>query len=180
MTLDEAVSGGLTVTPTFTDGTASQETDYTPDATPLRFAGTAGETQTVTVATTDDTEEEPHETFTVGLTVSETTETVTATDTATGTIIDDDVRDSAPAVTIADASADEGDPLTLTVTLDKKVSGGLTVTPTFTDGTATEGTDYISSTAPMSFSGRAGETRTFTVATIEDRDEEPHESSPSA
>ncbi len=178
VTLDDAVTGGLTVTPTFTDGTASQDADYTPDATPLRFAGTAGETQTLTVATTDDDDEEPHETFTVGLTVSGTPETVTATDTATGTIIDDDGDDErgpAPAVTIADASAGEGDPLTLTVTLDKAVPGGLTVTPTFTDGTATEGSDYTANTAPLPFTGRAGEARTFTVATIEDRDEEPNE-----
>ena len=130
------------------------------------------------MATTDDADEEPHETFTVGLTVSGTTETVTATDTATGTIIDDDDGDDergpAPAVTIADASAGEGDPLTLTVTLDKAVQGGLTVTPTFTDGTATDGTDYTANTAPLPFTGRAGEARTFTVATIEDRDEEPN------
>ena len=178
MTLDQAVSGGLTVTPTFTDGTASQETDYTPDATPLRFAGTAGETQTVTVATIDDNDEEANETFTVGLTVSGTSETVTTTDTATGTIIDDDGDGDggpAPAVTIADASAGEGDPLTLTVTLDRAVPGGLTVTPTFTDGTANEGTDYTANTSPLPFTGRAGEARTFTVATIEDREEEPNE-----
>ena len=175
VTLDRAVAGGLTATPTFTDVTATQGTDYTESPAPLRFAGTEGETQTVTVATTDDVDEEPHETFTVSLSVSGTAEEVTATDTATGTIIDDDERGSAPAVTIADASASEGDPLTVTVTLDKAVSGGLTVTPTYTDGTATQGTDYTANTAPISFTGRAGETRTFTVATIEDRDEEENE-----
>ena len=142
VTLDQAVSGGLTVTPTFTDGTASQETDYTPDATPLRFDGTAGETQTVTVATTDDTDDEPNETFTVGLTVSGTSETVSATDTATGTIVDNDEGGPTPTLTIAGAAADEGEQLAFTVTLDRAVAGGLTATPTFTDVTATKGTDY--------------------------------------
>ena len=175
VTLDKKVSGGLTVTPTFTDGTAAKGADYTENTAPLRFAGTAGETRTVTVATTDDSDDEPNETFTVGLTVSGTSKPVTATDTATGTIIDDDDRGPAPAVTVADASAGEGDPLTFAVTLDKAVSGGLTVAPTFTDGTAVQGTDYTRNAAPLRFAGTAGETRTFTVATIEDHDDEPNE-----
>ena len=170
VTLDKAVSGGLTVTPSFTDGTATKGTDYTENTAALTFAGTAGETQTFTVATTEDTEGESDETFTVGLAVSglSGTETVTATDTATGTIVDDET----PALSIADASASEGDSLTFTVTLDKAVSGGLTVTPSFTDGTATKGTDYTENTAAVTFTGTAGETQTFTVATTEDTDAE--------
>ena len=164
VTLDAAVSGGLTVTPDFTDVTATKGTDYTENTAALTFAGTAGETQTFTVATTEDTDVEPSETFTVGLTVSETTDTVTATDTASGTVTDDD----SSAVTIEDASAAEGDSLTFTVTLDNAVSGGLTVTPSFTDVTATEGTDYTENTAALTFAGNAGETKSFTVATTED------------
>ncbi len=170
VTLDKAVSGGLTVTPSFTDGTATKGTDYTENTAALTFTGTAGETQTFTVATTEDTEGEPDETFTVGLAVSglSGTETVTATDTATGTIVDDE----SPALSIADASASEGDSLTFTVTLDKAASGGLTVAPSFTDGTATKGTDYTENTAAVTFAGAAGETQTFTVATTEDADAE--------
>ena len=175
VTLDKAVSGGLTVTPTFTDGTATKGTDYTENAAPLRFAGTAGETQTVTVATTDDSDDEPNETFTVGLTVFETTETVTATDTATGTIIDDDETGPTPALTIGGAAADEGERLEFAVTLDRAVSGGLTVTPTFTDRTATKGADYTENAAALRFAGTEGETQTVTVATTDDSDDEPNE-----
>ncbi len=171
--LDKAVSGGLAVTPSFTDGTATKGTDYTENTAAIKFTGTAGETQTFTVATTEDADAELDETFTVGLTVSGTTETVTATDTATGTIINDD--GAVPAVTIEDASAAEGDSITFTVTLDKAVSGGLTVTPSFTDGTATEGTDYAENTAAITFAGTAGEQQTFTVATTEDTDAEADE-----
>ena len=172
VTLDRAVPGGLTVTPSFIDGTAAEGTDYTANTAALTFAGTAGERKTLTVATSDDAGDESDETFTVSLTVSGTTETVTATDTATGTIRDDDT----PAVlTIGDASAGEGDPLVFTMTLDKKVPGGLTVTLSFTDGTATEGTDYVANTAPLTFAGYAGETRTLTVATADDSDEEEDE-----
>ena len=174
VTLDQAVSGGLTVTPSFTDGTATEGTDYTENTAGLTFTGTKGETQTFTVATTEDTDEETDETFTVGLAVSGTTETVTATDTATGTITDDD-DDGVPTLTVADASANEGDAITFTVTLDQAVSGGLTVTPSFEDGTATEGTDYTENTSALSFTGTAGEQKTFTVATTQDADPEANE-----
>ena len=171
VTLGQAVSDGLKVTPSFTDGTATSGTDYTENTAALTFTGTVGETKTFTVSTSEDAVVEATETFTVGLTVSGTTATVTATDTATGTITDDD----SAAVTIDDASAVEGDALTFTVTLDQAVSGGLTVTPDYTDVTATEGTDYTENTTALSFTGAAGETQTFTVATIEDEVEEAGE-----
>ena len=171
VTLDKAVLGGLTVTPSFTDGTAAKGTDYTENTAGISFAGTAGETQTFTVSTTEDEVVEAAETFTVGLAVSETTQTVTHTDTATGTITDDD----SAAVSISDASAGEGGSLTFTVTLDKAVQGGFTVTPGFTDGTATSGADYTANTAALTFAGTAGESRTFTVATTDDTDEETNE-----
>ena len=172
VTLDNAVSGGLTVTPSFTDVTATEGTDYTENTTALTFAGNAGETQSFTVTTTEDTAVEVDETFTVSLAVSEATATVTASDTATGTITNDD---GSAAVTIADASANEGETITFTVTLDKAVSGGLKVTPSFTDGTATKGTDYTENTTALTFAGTAGEQKTFTVATTEDTDKEHHE-----
>ena len=115
VTLDKAVSGGLTVTPSFTDGTATEGTDYTENTTALTFAGTAGETQTLTVATTEDSDAEVEETFYVDLTVSGTQRTVKATDWALGTINDDD----SSRLTVADASASEGNSMTFTVTLDR-------------------------------------------------------------
>ena len=174
VTLDKAVAGGLTVTPSFTDGTATEGTDYTANTAALSFAGTAGETQTFTVATTKDPDVEDVETFTVSLSVSGTSATVTATDTATGTIHSEVLKfpsDDAT-VTIADASASEGAPMTFTVTLNKAVSGGLTVTPSFTDGTATKGPDYTENTNALTFAGTTGEIQTFIVATTEDTDVE--------
>ena len=154
----------MKVTPSFTDVTATEGTDYTENTSALTFTGTAGETKTFTVSTTEDTMAEAAETFTVGLAVSGTSASVTATDTGTGTITDDD----SAAVTIADASANEGDAISFTVTLDKAVAGGLKVTPGFTDVTATEGTDYTENTAALTFTGTSGETKTFTVSTTED------------
>ena len=162
VTLDKAVQGGLTVTPSFTDGTAIEGTDYDENTTALTFTGTAGETKTFTVSTDEDAVLEANETFTVSLTASNSS--VTDTDTGKGTINNDD----SAKVTINNASADEGENLTFTVTLDKAVQGGLTVTPSFTDGTATEGTDYDENTTALTFTGTAGETETFTVSTDED------------
>ena len=167
VTLDKAVTGGLKVTPSYTNGTAANS-DYTKNTTALTFTGTANETKKFTVSTTNDAILEANETFTVGLSVSGTTLSVTATDTGTGTINDNDNA----AVTIENANADEGNDITFTVTLDKAVQGGLKVTPSFTDGTATEGTDYDENTTALTFSGTAGETETFTVSTKEDTDVE--------
>ena len=191
--LDKAVEGGLTVTPSFSDGTATKGTDYSENTTALSFSGTAGETQTFSVSTSEDADIEGDETFTVGLSVSGTSHSVTATDTATGTITNDDNDNNdndnndndndndnnepviPAAVSIGDASASEGDAITFTVMLDKAVEGGLTVTPSFSDGTATKGTDYSENTTALSFSGTAGETKTFSVSTSEDADIEGDE-----
>ena len=166
VTLDKAVQGGLKVTPSFTDVTAVKDTDYDENTTAVTFTGTKGETQTFTVSTTEDTVVEAAETFTVGLAVSDAPAgaTVTATDTGTGTINNDD----GTAVTVNDASADESKSMTFTVTLSEAVQGGLTVTPSFTDVTAVEGTDYTKNTTALTFTGTKGETQTVTVATTED------------
>ena len=166
VTLSEAVQGGLTVTPDFTDVTAVEGTDYDENTAALTFTGTKGETKTFTVSTTEDEVVEEAETFTVGLTASDAPAgtSVTDTDTGTGTINNDD----GAVVTVNDASADEGGSITFTVTLGAAVQGGLKVTPDFTDVTAVEGTDYDENTAALTFTGTKGETKTFTVSTTED------------
>ena len=162
VTLSKAVQGGLTVTPSYTNGTAASG-DYTANTTGLSFTGTANETKTFTVSTTEDDVVEDDETFTIGLTVSGTSLTVTSTDTGTGTINNDDNA----TVTVNNANADEGDDMTFTVTLSKAVQGGLTVTPSYTNGTAASA-DYTANTTALTFTGTAGETKTFTVSTAED------------
>ena len=82
VTLDKAVQGTFTVTPSFTDGTATEGTDYDENTTALNFTGTANETKTFTVSTTQDTHVEGNETFTISLTASNAG--VTAADTGTG------------------------------------------------------------------------------------------------
>ena len=170
VTLNRAVQGGLTVTPGFTDVTATKGTDYSENTVPLSFTGTAGETQTIAVETIEDAVVEGDERFTVSLNVSDGPSGVTAGDPATGTIAAaaGGTTGDGATVTIADASAEEGEVLTFTVTLNRAVQGGLTVTPGFSDDTAADGADYTANTAPLSFTGTAGEEQIITVATIED------------
>ena len=95
------MQGGLTVTPSFTDGTATEGTDYVENTTALTFAGTASETRTIKVATTEDAVVEGNETFTVSLSVSGTTAPVTATDTGTGTITNDDTASTGITISVS-------------------------------------------------------------------------------
>ena len=120
------MKGGLTVTPSFTDVTATEGTDYDENTAGLSFTGNANETQTFTVSTTQDSVVEGSETFTVGLAVSGTTLTgsITSTDTGTGTINAGTGSNLDTAtLTIDDASASEGDDITFTVTLSEAVQG---------------------------------------------------------
>ena len=78
-------------------------------------------------------------------------------------------------MTVENASAAEGGGLLFTVTLNNAVQGGTTVNVTLADVTATGGAaplvtpeDYDNVVAALAFTGTAGETRQFTVATLDD------------
>ncbi len=142
--LDEAVPGGLTVTPNFTDGTATKGIDYTENTAALAFAGTSGETQAFSVTTIEDTMIEGDETFTVGLTVSGTTASVTVTGTGTGTIMDDDMP-VLPEVAFDVTSASVGEDIgthSVTVNARPAPAAEFTLNYSLEGSTATEGADY--------------------------------------
>ena len=168
-TLDRAVSGGLTATPTFADGTATRGIDYTENGAALAFAGAAGETRSFAVATTDDDLVEGDETFTVGLTVSGTTETVAATDTGTGTITDDDTT-SPPTVSLSVSPnpVDEGDSVTVMARLSATLPNSMAIPLSLTPGTAEAG-DY-GATPDITIAGGVT-TGTGMIATVQDDDE---------
>ena len=174
VTLGEAVQGGLTVTPSYTDGTAVEGADYTANRTALNFAGTANETKTFTVSTTEDTVLEGNETFTVGLAVSGTSLDVTDDDTGAGTITDND--DGTITLTATPASVGEGAGDT-TVTVTAAVGGGtfagdrtISVSVGDSEDSATEGTDYAT-VSDFDITIKAGQTSgsaTFTLTPTQD------------
>ncbi|GHE62263.1 BspA family leucine-rich repeat surface protein [Roseivirga thermotolerans] len=169
-TLEGTIEGGFTVDLSTADGTATvADGDYTAvSGATLTFSGTDGETQQLDIAPGVDSKLEADETFTVSLSnLAGTTANVVITDQAVLTIKNDDVA----AVTLADASGNEGDgAITVTATIDNAVQGGFTVEVNTADGTATlTDSDYTAVAGQvLTFAGTAGETQTFTVTPTND------------
>ncbi len=164
VTLSPASSGDVTVDYATADGSATEPSDYTSTSGTLTFS--AGETSmTISVPLIDDELVEGDETFSVQLSAAVGADLADAS--ATATIINDDVL-PAVALTIADASASENaGPLVLAVTLSPASSGNVTVDYATADGSATEPSDYTSTSGTLTFS--AGETSmTISVPLIDD------------
>ena len=69
----------------------------------------------------------------------------------------------------------EGAPATVSVRLDRAVASGFTVRFDTLGGTATDVSDYVDSSGMLTFTGSAGQVRTFTVATEDDTESENDE-----
>jgi hypothetical protein len=174
VTLDNPVDGGFDVAFTTNDGTATTvDSDYNDNDSSLTFAGTANESQTITVQANHDAKVEADETFSVALgALSNLGVGIDAADIgisgspATGTITNDDTA----TLTLAAVSAtqDEGTggsttDFTFSVILDNPVQGGLDLAFTANDNTATVADgDYEDNDGTLNFGG-AAETQNITV-----------------
>ena len=178
VTLSAAVQGGFNVAYTTNNGTATTaDGDYVDNDGSLTFAGTAGETKTITVLVNKDAKVEADETFTVllgalsnlgaGVAASKITVQSTGGD---GVISNDDTA----TLTIDDVTLNEGTgagttSFTFTVTLSAAVQGGFNVAYTTNNGTATTAdSDYVDNDGSLTFAGTAGETKTITVLVNKD------------
>ncbi|MEZ6127577.1 MAG: Calx-beta domain-containing protein [Planctomycetaceae bacterium] len=166
VTLTNAVDNAVAVTYTTANGTAIAGSDYTAASGTLNFAGTAGETQTVTVSVSGDELVELDENFLVNLlNITAGGRTVTFLDNqGRGTVTNDD----SATLSINDITAVEGNAgttsFTFTVTVDKAVDTPFTVDYATSDGTATAGADYVSSSGnSVAFNGTVGETQTLQI-----------------
>ncbi len=125
-------------------GTATEGADYEGRNGTLRFDALQT-VRTVTVPLLDDALDEAPERFTV--TLSNPSNAIVADGAATGTITDDD---AAPALTIADATAPEGDgTISFTVSLGAVSSLEVSVDWKTSDGTAAAGKDYTASSGTL-------------------------------
>ncbi|WP_208526902.1 Calx-beta domain-containing protein, partial [Flavobacterium psychrophilum] len=136
---------------TLTNGTAGNLDYTTTSVTVIVPAGAIG--GTVSVPTTQDTIDEPNETFTIQ----------TGTLSAIGTILDDD---NAPDITIGDATIVEGGMLSFPVSLSNPSSTTITLTLGFTNVTTSNG-DYTTTPVVVTFLAGAT-TATPTVQTTDD------------
>ncbi len=161
-------AGQVTVVYTTSDGTATAGPDYVTAAGTLNFA--EGDTsKDFTVAILNDALVEGDET--VNLVLSNPTGGALLGDPSTGvlTIVDDDEPSPGQLQFNAQAyivSEDDGS-ATITVTRSGGQTGGLTVTYTSSDGTATAGSDYVTAAGTLNFA--EGDTsKNFTVAILDD------------
>ena len=137
-TLNNPVQGGFSVAYTTNNGTATTaDSDYADNDGSLAFAGTAGESHTITVNTTTDNKVELDENFTValGAITGAPAGVTTAGSPQTGTILNDD----AAVVSLAGnvSQAENLTPQVFTVNLSNPVDVNVTVQFLTSDGTAT-------------------------------------------
>jgi len=175
LTLSKPAVGALTVSYLTSPGSvnpAEAGKDFTLGSGTATIADGATST-TVTVTVAGDSIDENDETIALFLT-NPSYGTVQGSP-ATGTIIDDDAP---PTLSIANASAAEGDatgnPLSFVVTLSQASGKSVTVNYATAGGTATEGTDYTATSGTLTFA--PGETsKTITVNSIGDTTTEDDE-----
>ena len=157
-TLNAAVQGGFTVPYTTNDGTATTaDNDYTDNDGTLTFAGTVGETKTITVLVNGDLKVELNEAFTeaLGAIAGAPAGVTTAGSPQTGTINNDDAAVVSIAANVSQAEAST--PQTFSVTLSNPVDVTVTVQFSTSNGTAT--------TADNDYTGIASQTVTFAAGT---------------
>ena len=168
VTLSGASDRAVTVEYRTEAGTAEAGLDYTVASGTLTFL--AGSRRgVIEVETIEDELAESDEAFTVELRAP--SGATLRDDTGTGTIIDDDTGtgtgDGLPELSIADASAEEGETVGFAVTLSKASADVVTVMYWTVGGTALAGSDYTAATGTLTF--LAGSRReVIEVATIED------------
>ena len=139
--------GGVTITYSTANGTALAGSDYVGVVAGSVTIAAGALTGNLPVSINGDTTVEPDETFT--LTISAATNATLGTATATGTILNDDVLAPAlPVVSVGNASIVEGNVgtsvLNFPVTLSSAAPvGGVTITYSTANGTATAGSDYV-------------------------------------
>jgi len=178
-TMTVASSSDTTITLSLS-GTATQSTDYSlANGSIVISAGQTTGTDTITVV--NDSIVEASQTIIVDISVSGSTAGESETQQVTVTITDDD----SAAVIIEDVNVNEGSNAGLTLTLNNEVEGGFTIDatayPINGSGTATGGTsdsgntDFIEKTESITFSGSAGETKSFSVTTTTNGNENNNE-----
>ena len=169
VTLSGATSTAAVVVTYSVTGTASSGTDYTAPATLMLTLAAGAKTGTISIPTLTDGVLDPGETLTVTLDGASTTAgtaTVDATAASATTMIADP---GMVMVSVAPASAAEGEAVEFTVTLSGAVASDVALAWSTADGTATTaGDDYTAVTSGTLTIAPGGTTGTLTVSTEED------------
>ena len=152
VTLNAASSEDVSVSFTTSDLTATSGIDYSHTAGSLLFF--PGETvQTISINVLADATFEPNETFRLNLLAA--TNATIADAQGVGTIVNDDPAPAIPSISIAPASASEGNAgtssMTFAVTLDVATINTVSVNYTTGGGSASAGADYVATNGTLMF-----------------------------
>jgi hypothetical protein len=171
VTLSGNVQGSFTINYATADGSATDAGgDYSNDSGTLIFAGTDGESYTITISTNDDSYLEAVENFVVNL--SSISNALVTFDNEGNAILND--NDSAE-LTVSDQTVTEGGNLTFTVTLNANVQGAFTIDFATNNASAVAPGDYTAASGTLSFTGTAGEFKTVIISTVNNSILEPEE-----
>ena len=174
VTLTGTSTQTVTVAYTTVGGTAIQGTDYEAASGTLTFAAGSTTPQFIPVVTTEDTDDEPNEAFTVRL--SSPSNATLADDSGAGTITDDDDSgNTLPTLSIGDATVEEGETARFEVTLTGTSTQTVTVAYATVGGTAIQGTDYEAASGTLTFAAGTTTPQFIPVVTTEDTADEPDE-----
>jgi len=162
VTLSGTVEGGFTFNYLLEDGTATTAGgDYLGSGGSVTFAGTDGETHSVTIEINPDNLVEPDETFSVvAAALSEISASAAERIDKEGSPLvftifdDDDFTISFSGVSLPEGTGDANTSLDFEVALSNPVQGGLRIVYTTSDGTATlaDG-DYLDNDGVLEFTG---------------------------
>jgi hypothetical protein len=148
------------------DGTAVAGKDYVSQRGTLTFAPFESKTKTIIVPIIADAAHESDETF--QLVLSNSTDGPITKSSGRALIVDDDAAAALPSLSIAGASAREGDVVPFRVSLSEPSTQPVRVRFTMGDGTATASTDYIIAAGELTFA--PGETtQTVPIVTLRDQ-----------
>ena len=180
VTLDRSPSSSATFWyATYADSATGGNDDYYGVlATALTF-GAGERSKTVSVQSREDSDDEGNEQFYLCVADAQSKLTTTRPSGVTcgaGTIVDDDGATTPTVQSVSDASAEEGDWLAFTVTLDRAPSSSATFWYATYADTATGGdVDYYGSFATALTFGAGERTKTVSVQSREDSDDEGDE-----
>ncbi len=182
VSLDKTWSDDVTLTWDTSDGSATDGADYTGQSNQTLTIAAGQQSATVSVQTTDDSDDEANETFTVELSGASNATITDATGEAT--ITDDDDAPPPPppppppvlpVASIDDVTVTEGGQAQFTVSLDKTWTNDVTLTWSTSDGSATAGADYTGQNSQTLTIPTGQQSAMLTVQTTEDSEDENDE-----
>jgi hypothetical protein len=172
VTLSKASEKAVTVNYATAAGTATSGTDFTAVPAGVLTIPAGSLFATFNVAVKGDGLDEPNETFTATLS-SATNATLGTQKVSIATIVDNDVL---PSLSIGDVSgAENGGPLTFTVTLSAAYGEAVTVNYSTVDSTALAGSDFTLTSGTLTFLPGGSLTQTIVVPITADTANETDE-----